>query len=821
MNSDITLASLRKTKIEILIQKLYSDGQITAKQEHALYKTALTLLNSSNENVKDYGYRIILKFCNITRNYVPLYDIASNLGFIPILNLLKAKSLLPPKTNFLSTFMDAYSEVFRENGIYQTESQRQLFYDFEESIENTVAVVAPTSYGKSELIEQTVRNHKKSNLAIIVPSKALISQTRTRVTQASGFDESRRIIIHHDMSFEINKPVIAIMTQERILRALQKFPTLSFDLIFVDEAHNLLSGDGRSRLLGSALMINEFRRPNCAVKFLTPFLSSSESLRLINQQADIPELRIKERLKTEEYYLCEIRGQQPIRLYDQFLNKYFPCGKELYTDTYEFLIKNQSRKNIVYLNKPKDIERSALKLSGIIKGPASEQVDKLCAEIADYVHPDYKLLQCLRAGVAYHHGSVPDVVRNYVEKIFKDESTAAWIITNSTLLEGVNIPAQKLFILDHRKGQGNLSLPQFRNLSGRVNRFSDVFHERNGTPALLIPEIYLVECEFTKKNSNLENYLSNVAKIDKKFDDELKNPLLYNTEEDDEINRKRADDFTFIENIEPNARLRDTPRLSKTNIGRLCYAHNVFEINIELLEEKISLEIDNLKAEQLIITDAKLLMQTVSKIFVSKIDESNPKHDKNLMRLKHPSAQNFYAMFFDWRINQMNYGRMIASFIAYWQKKASDPIDAFAYVGRWGDTIRDGGHVEHYVNLRMLSEYEMINLAIVRIKEEQDFVDNTLLKFLEILNDVGLVEKRLYNVVKYGTQDDEQIALIRNGFTHIAATTLISKYRKYITVTGADKVSIDGGILSAFKTRGEKDLIIFEIESSGFVTPPK
>jgi hypothetical protein len=173
-------------------------------------------------------------------------------------------------------------------------------------------------------------------------------------------------------------------------------------------------------------------------------------------------------------------------------------------------------------------------------------------------------------------------------------------------------------------------------------------------------------------------------------------------------------------------------------------------------------------------------------------------------------------MFFDWRINQMNYGRMIANFIAYWRKKAQNDSDKLAYVGRWGNIVRDG-HVENYVDLTKLTEYDMVNLAIVRIKEEQDFVDNTLLKFLEVFNEIGLVDPSLYNKVKYGTENPDQIALIRNGFTHIAATTLVAKYRRFVNIDGTDRVSIHADIFDAFKEKREKDLIVFEIQSSGFV----
>ena len=173
-------------------------------------------------------------------------------------------------------------------------------------------------------------------------------------------------------------------------------------------------------------------------------------------------------------------------------------------------------------------------------------------------------------------------------------------------------------------------------------------------------------------------------------------------------------------------------------------------------------------------------------------------------------------MFFDWRINQVNYGRMIANFIKYWKKIVENEEDTTVFVGRWG-TIPQDGFINNYIDLKTMSDYELINLAIVRIKEEQDFLDNTLVKFLEALNDLQLVAADLYNKVKYGTIDADQIALIRSGFSHIAAHVLVAKYRSFVAIDNSGRIEISNTIRSAFKAKREKELITFEVEWSGLI----
>ena len=817
MSDALTLRVIRASKLAELLKSLYFSVE-TRAQSLAVLKIALLFLNSENQVVKEFGYRLLLKYSNKTGNFVPLYDIAALLGFIPIMSMLRNQSLLPTNEGFLDTLMAAYRENFKVGDIYQTENQSALFQSFSDAVNQSLAIVAPTSYGKSQLIEQSIASHPDLNIAIVVPSKALISQTRRRVLEKIESNNQRQVIVHHDMAFDIKKPLIAVVTQERLLRLLQKTPTLSFDVLFVDEAHNLLSDDKRSRLLASVIIISRIRNNNVAIKYLTPFLISSNSLKLSTKTHDIQEIKIQEKLKTEDFYTCDIHVDQKLKLYDQFMNEFYVVHERKYSNEIELLLEKKKKKNIIYLNKPKNIEAFSEYLSKSFEQKISPELKRVCDEISEYVHPEYRILGCLRRGVAYHHGAVPDIVRSYIETCFRKDPSVNWIVTNSTLLEGVNIPAETLFILDARKGRSNLSTPQFRNLVGRVNRFSEIFDSENGAPQLLLSSIYLVNCAHSHAKANYEKYLEKVAKIDGKIEDVILNPLLIGAEDNDENREKKEEDFAFIENIEPSGNLRSDPQFASTEVGRLCYIHNIFEFDIFKNEVEISDQVNAIQASGNKINDAEDLMSVIVDVFISKLDESeiSKKKTANLLRLRNPAAQLFYAMFFDWRINQVNYGRMIANFMKYWKKIVENEGDTTVFVGRWGTIPRDG-FVENYVDLKTLTDYELINLAIVRIKEEQDFLDNTLIKFLETLNDLQLIAEELYNKVKYGTNDADQIALIRSGFSHIAAHVLVAKYRSFVNIDNNGRIEILKTIRNSFKAKREKELITFEIEWSGLI----
>src|SRR5690606_7660435 len=102
------------------------------------------------------------------------------------------------------------------------------------------------------------------------------------------------------------------------------------------------------------------------------------------------------------------------------------------------------------------------------------KISKAIEDISSYIHVDYSLITALKKGIVYHHGSVPDNIRLYIENLFSTIPEINYIITTSTLLEGVNIPADTMFLLDYKKGLSKLSHAQFKNLVGRVSRFGEI-----------------------------------------------------------------------------------------------------------------------------------------------------------------------------------------------------------------------------------------------------------------------------------------------------------------------------------------------------------
>lgn len=167
-------------------------------------------------------------------------------------------------------------------------------------------------------------------------------------------------------------------------------------------------------------------------------------------------------------------------------------------------------------------------------------------------------------------------------------------------------------------------------------------------------------------------------------------------------------------------------------------------------------------------------------------------------------------MFLDWRIESAPYSKMISYFVNYWNKISVEGKDTLVYMGRWGEESREGVK-KLWTNIKYKSNSEKINLAVVRIKDEQDFLDNTIIKYVEVLHDIGLIDEVLYLKIKYGTDDKRKIILVKNGISLGLSNLLIDKYIKYVKVDLVkDTVILQRELIDRMFNNQENEIMISE-----------
>lgn len=130
---------------------------------------------------------------------------------------------------------------------------------------------------------------------------------------------------------------------------------------------------------------------------------------------------------------------------------------------------HERKRNIAYFSGKNAAINAAIAFAADKSNLDDPDLDALAKDIREQVHGEYFLTKLIKKGIAYHIGYLPASIRQRIESLFKEGKITAMFCT-STLIEGVNLPADNLFITNYRSGRPHMSSVEFRNLIGRVGR---------------------------------------------------------------------------------------------------------------------------------------------------------------------------------------------------------------------------------------------------------------------------------------------------------------------------------------------------------------
>jgi len=258
------------------------------------------------------------------------------------------------------------------------------------------------------------------------------------------------------------------------------------------------------------------------------------------------------------------------------------------------------------------------------------------------------------------HGKMLDVIKNHSEYLYRTIEEIKYIVTTSTLLEGVNIPADRLIILDYRKANSRLSYAELNNLVGRAGRFNNIFAENDTDVRKLMPEIYIAKgFGVMQENARTDSFLRDRVRERELVMDDVRNSLLKNNEStkvDDEAQKK----IKNMCNIDPESiefyrkMLNDEDiGLATTKFGRLCYGHCVNFFDILRYEKQISSSLESLNEENIKIDDGKKFLDCIVGRIISNIPEKD--HNKNwIYRLKTDYKDEMYNKYLKELIKNKN-----------------------------------------------------------------------------------------------------------------------------------------------------------------------
>lgn len=739
------IKKIYKIKIFRDIMRKITIGQKLSYQEKKyVLTTALLLLKFYYKDKKhtillETAYYIILNYSIQHQDYKPLYDLSVDVGFFPIAKHILNYSLVDIKIK--DVFIQDGLNSFQKDNYTQTLEQYNVSRQILSNRMRELAFIAPTSYGKSSTIVDIIKQNKEAKIGIIVPTKSLIAQTFNLIKNSNL---NKKIILHNDM-FNEEQDFIAIFTQERALEFF-KHQKVFFDVLFIDEAHNLFESDNRNILLSRAIKQNYKNNKQGKIIYLSPFINNVENLKIFDRQ-NIEQYKINFNIK--EPQIIERTKDGKIKKYNRFTDEFYELNneKEMPKDFLEYIIQENGAKKFIYLMKPVKIEEFALKMLERLETMSDEKIHQIKEILKKHVHPNFYGIKTIDKGLIYLHGKLPSNIKEYLEYKFKNTSSLQYIVANHVILEGINLPIDSLFIMNTFK----LNPKKLKNLIGRVNRLNDIFLSNNLEK--LLPCIYFIDSDEYQGKRTMENCIKYLG-VNQKDKDEIENPILSLCNKRDEKKQSIIDNEKFLEK-EPQD---EFEKLKQYLID--SGINNFYESNsLDNMARKI---LECIKQEK---TDGLFLTEKVYNIFIKDIQD-NYFSDIEILRLKNEKARDFYNRFIG--NCHKSFRERIDLFVDYFarRQKSSNAQERIVYIGREFGEIsypKTPRGQQLWIDLKGKSVVELVNLAIIKLQIEESFIDFKFNKFVKMLFEYGLLTDQEYNNHIYGVRDSEYIHFYKLG----------------------------------------------------------
>ncbi|WP_347042523.1 DEAD/DEAH box helicase [Brachybacterium nesterenkovii] len=365
---------------------------------------------------------------------------------------------------------------------------------FWEAVETNdwLSVSAPTSAGKSRIIREhfleVARQAGPLTLVYLVPTRALIEEVSRDLRREVPSDVDV-FTMPWDPDLAESSRTVLVVTQERLHLVLELLPSLSVDLLFVDEAQSL-AGGARGVLLQHTIERTIQRSPEVQVLFASP-LSSNPELLVEDAPVDRRSASFVSETVTVNQNLLWVEhiNRKPQRRAVSLVSEgnshrvgdlvlaQRATNVPMRIALVAHALAGNTPGNVIYVNGPSEAEKVAKAVYEQVPdlAEADTEIDNLRDLIKTAVHSKYLLADVLARRVAFHYGNMPLVVRTEIERLF-GEGKIHYLICTSTLLEGVNLPCRTIFMRNPQKGPGNpLREGDFWNLAGRAGRWGKEF----------------------------------------------------------------------------------------------------------------------------------------------------------------------------------------------------------------------------------------------------------------------------------------------------------------------------------------------------------
>lgn len=368
---------------------------------------------------------------------------------------------------------------------------------------------APTSFGKSFLIDAFISIQNPLSVLIIVPTLALMDETRRRLQ--NKFSSKYRIITTPDAPFNPEEYKIFIFPQERALSYIHKIDCL--DLFVVDEFYKIDSKFDKERSPSLLKAINYFKNISKQMYFIAPNISA-------------PSNDLKKYIKNIEFLKLDFSTVAlKITDYSSEIPKITNKNKKgliIKQNRLLHILQQNIDKTLIYSATYNDINILSDFLSKNIN--YNSQDNQLILNFSQWLVHNYgihwSLPKLISKGIGIHTGRLHRSIAQLVIKLFEEENAINIILSTSSIIEGVNTSAKNVIIWKAKNGTKNLDFYSYKNVIGRSGR---MFKHFVGNVFLLdrAPQDESVTLSINFDDNILLDYIEN-------DDEEINNPQLKN-----------------------------------------------------------------------------------------------------------------------------------------------------------------------------------------------------------------------------------------------------------------------------------------------------
>lgn len=379
------------------------------------------------------------------------YHERNEIDYSPLVNhLIRETGLYPYLNADTASWQDRYVyEIFKVD----TGEKEKLTLHREQSAVLkkllsgiNLAVSAPTSFGKSFIVDAYISLNSPKNVVIIVPTIALTDETRRRLYKK--FAREYKIITTTEV--ELAEKNIFIFPQERAIHYVDKIPEL--DILIIDEFYKASSTFDKER---SPMLVKAIMKLGKKAKqkyFLAPNITS------IDENPFTQDM---------EFYHLDFNT---VFLEKHDFSKVVGSNEELKSSKLLEILSEKEKKTLIYAGTYSNIE----KLANLFLTNYNIQQEELLIEFSKWLSDNYNfnwnLTNLVKRGIGIHNGRLHRSLSQIQIKLFEEEKGIKNLISTSSIIEGVNTSAENVIIWSNKNGTAKIKDFTYKNIMGRGGR---------------------------------------------------------------------------------------------------------------------------------------------------------------------------------------------------------------------------------------------------------------------------------------------------------------------------------------------------------------